>query len=852
MVIKFLYLWLCGCSVPGEESAYFFNPNLNTMLRHYLKTAIRSLTRRKLYFAINTIGLSFGVAISLILFVFVIQEWSFDRLHEKGDQIFRLAQWDYISDTYEEGQKWWSDEQKGIRKRDVTLGVGYHLNEVLPEVKNATRFSAFSGYVKKEEKWLAERWHFVDSSFFEMFSFPVIDAEGPEFFREIQGVVISKQTAQKYFGNERAIGKELFIATSINGPEDQRNYATESSVFRVAAVVEVPLNSSIRFDFLIQYRAKKGYSGFSSDRGLMFNSGNRHTTFVELNTASDHAVAEKKVNDELQEVYTKTINLLRDRRKLSEANPVMSFELMPLKDVHFSTAVGNSPLQTKSRLNALILLSIGLLILFIVCINCVTLNLGTLGMRVSEFGVRKIVGAQKRQLSWQMYTEASIQLFIALLFAITLIQFLSGVFNSLVGGSISLMDNWGLFVVLGLSLFAVLSSVIGFFPLVMVFRMKLTHILKGRNTYRVRPRLIKSVIGFQFALGLLLFVVMINMKDQLIYLLNKDMGFDKESVLVIEDLSGQANLFKQDVKAIPGVENVSLTNSSLFAKGMFSIFWKDSETQKFTNVFMSTVDEGFMKTLDIKLDSGRFFENSSFDVENSVLVNQTFYDMLSKADDFAGKFKDKQIVGVISDFNLMPLTKKVEPLVVNYKPSTSKAYNNAYIRLSGNNNVQEVINSLEASWNHLYPDRLFAFNFLNEKISSEYVTFEKMVNAVTYLSVLAIVFSCMGLFGLMSILVMNRLKEIGIRKVFGASINQIYLLLSRDFALMVLIAGSVIAYPAWRIMESWLENFAYNDNQFITLFLIGLGVVTSLCLAIVSFHTLRTARINPVDYLRYE
>ncbi|MCE7991358.1 MAG: hypothetical protein HEP71_05230 [Roseivirga sp.] len=822
------------------------------MLRHYLKTAIRSLARRKLYFAINTIGLSFGVAISLILFVFVINEWSFDRSHEKGDQIFRVVQWDYTSDTYEQEQKWWSDEQEGIRKRDVTLGVGYHLNEVLPEVKNATRFSGFSGYVKKDEKWLAERWHFVDSSFFEMFSFQVIDAEGPEFFRKIQGVVISKQTAQKYFGNERAIGKELFIATSVDGPEDQRNYATESSIFKVAAVVDVPDNSSIQFDFLIQYRAKKGYSDFSSDRGLMFNSGNRHTTFVELNAASDHVAADKKVNDELKEVYAQTIDLLRDRRKLSEANPVMAFELMPLKDVHFSTAVGNSPLQTKSRINTLILLSIGLLILFIVSINCVTLNLGTLGMRVNEFGVRKIVGAQKRQLSWQMYTEASIQLFIALLFAITIIQFLSGVFNNVTGGSVSLIGDWALFAALGLGLFAILSLVIGFFPLLVVFRMKLTQFLKGRNTYRVRPRLIKSVIGFQFALGLLLFVVVINMKDQLVYLLNKDMGFDKESVLVIEDLGGQSNLFKREASAIPGVENVSLTNSSLFAKGMFAIFWKDSETNKFTNVFMSTVDEEFMETLDIKLDSGRFFQNSPFDVTNSVLVNQTFYQMLKKADDFSGKYKDKQIVGVISDFNLMPLTKKVEPLVVNFNPSTSKGYNNAYIKLSGDNNVPEVIKSLETSWNRLYPDRLFAFNFLDEKISSEYATFEKMVNAVTYLSVLAIVFSCMGLFGLMSILVMNRLKEIGIRKVFGASISQIYLLLSRDFALMVLIAGSVIAYPAWRIMENWLENFAYTDNQFTSLFLIGVGVVTGLCLAIVSFHTLRTARINPVDYLRYE
>ncbi len=822
------------------------------MLRHYLKTAIRSLARRKLYFAINTIGLSFGVAISLILFVFVIKEWSFDGYHEKGDQLFRVVQWDYTSDTYDDEQKWWTDDQEGIRKRNVTLGVGQHLTDVLPEVKRATRFSSISGYIKKDEKWLAEKWHFADSSFFEMFSFPVIDAAGPDFSQDIQGMVLSREAAEKYFGTERAIGKELIIATSVDGPEDRRNYATESSVFKVTAVVDVPDNSSIQFDFLIQNRARKGYADFSSDRQLMFNSGNRYTTFVELNAASEYALAQEKMRKELGAVYAETIEILRDRRKLSEANPVMSFELMPLADVHFSTAVSNSPLQTKSRINTLILLSIGLLILFIVCINCITLNLGTLGMRVSEFGVRKIVGAQKRQLSWQMYTEAGIQLSIALLFAITLIQFLSGVFNNLTGGDVSLPGDWGLFAALGLSLFAVLSLVIGFFPLLVVFRMKLVHFLKGRNTYRVKPRLIKSVIGFQFALGLLLFVVVINMKDQLIYLLNKDMGFDKESVLVIEDLKGQSNLFKQETVAIPGVEQVSLTNSSLFAKDMFAIFWKDSETNKYTNVFMSTVDEDFMETLDIKLDSGRFFQNSPFDKTNSVLVNQTFYEMLRKADDFSGKYKDKQIVGVISDFNLMPLTKKVEPLVVNFNPSTSKGYNNAYIKLSGDNNVQEVIESLQASWNSLYPNRLFAFDFLDEKISREYASFANMVDAITYLSVLAIVFSCMGLFGLMSILVMNRLKEIGIRKVFGASISQIYLLLSRDFALMVLIAGSVIAYPAHRIMENWLENFAYTDNQFLTLFLLGVTTVTALCLAIVSFHTLRTARINPVDYLRYE
>ncbi len=824
------------------------------MLRNNLKIALRSLSRRKLYFLINVIGLSVSMAISLILFVFVKDEWSFDNFHDKAEAIYKINQLDYVSDDYSVEKGFFSDELKNVRVNDVAFGVGGHLADVIPEVKTSTRFGSSAVFIQHEGKWLNEIWHYADSSFFDMFSFPMVESNRSKLLSSPTNIIISAKMAQKYFGAESALGQKFSMTNRLDSKGTYKNTFTDHSIYEVVAVVDLPLNSSIQFDFLFPIHSKRGFSDISADRQFIFNSGNRDATFLELNASVDVAQVKGKVNDELDNIYGESIDILRTRRKLLETNPVRSFDLVPLGDVHFDTGIsGNQHLQVRSRLYSWILLSIGILIVAVVSVNCITLNLGTFGMRGKEFTMRKVLGAQKGQLIKQLYTEGAIQILLSILVAATLLQFLIPVFNQLTNANINLIQEFNDFLLFSVALCFLLSVIIGLYPLLIVGRLKITESLNGWSAYKMKPTLIKGIMGAQFAIGLFLFVLVINMKNQFKYLLNKDMGFDKEQVVMVQDLAGKSNVFKSALESDPDIRDITLTGGALFTKNMFGFFWNpphDPDTR--VNVWYHSVDENFMNTLNIELDSGRFFENSPSEALNSVLVNQTLYKLLQQSETFDNRFEKKQIIGVVKDFHAQSLLHESSPLVLHFSPSSRNTHANAYIKLNGSENMTVTIEKIEARWNEVFPDRPFNFRFMDERIEQEYAEFGRVTKIIGYSSVVALLLSGMGLFGLMSILVLNRLKEMGIRKVLGAVAFDIYLLLSRDFAIIVLIAGALVAYPAYLVIQKWLENFAYFDNQFLSLFLLGVLIVTALCLSIVSFHTIRTSKINPVRFLRDE
>lgn len=822
------------------------------MIRNYLKTTIRSLLKRKTYFGINVIGLASSIAVSLILFVFILHEWSYDSFHEKRGSIYKIHQIDYLADDYRVEPSFWNNALKNVRKREVTIGIGDHLKDLLPDIKRYTRFGSRQIYMRLNETWVSDIWHFADSTFLDVFSFPLIDANVQHPLSKPTDLVISIQAAEQYFGTKDVLGKQLSLASGIDRTGQYTNTFTDASVFEIAAVVDVPSNSSVQFDFLISTSALKGLKESSQDARLKFYSGSRYATFFELNKAVDVDLLRRKVDENLKVAYQEAIDILRTRRNLSEDNPVMSFELKNMNDVRFDISVQNTLLETRSPLYVLILLIIGLLITFIVSINCITLNLGTLGLRGNELGVRKILGAKKKQLALQFYLEGALQLGVASVLAFTLAQLLIPVFNRYTGADLNIVRHADDFLIIWSLIFLTLSLVIGLYPLLVIARFKISEQLNGWSTYKIKPKIMKGIIAFQLAIGIFLFVLVINMKDQFEYLLTSNMGFDKEHVVVLEELRGGASTFKSELVKSPLIKNVSLTNSSLFTKGMFAIWWNPPNAPSSTvDVFLSTVDEDFLNTMNIQLDSGRYFQNSQAEAQSSILINQSLKALLKSSGDTTGKFDGKRIIGVVSDFNIQNLTHEISPVAFGFKPSTSDGFGNAYIKVAGGN-VEESLDHIKQVWTEVYPERAFDFKFLDDKIEREYQTFGSMIEVVSFLSYLALFFAFMGLFGLMSILIINKFKEVGIRKVFGAKAIEIYMLLSKDFALMVVVISVLIAYPCYLIVEEWLKNFAYSSNQFITLFVIGVLIITTICMVVVSFHTINVSRKSPVKFIRYE
>lgn len=806
------------------------------MFKNYLKTALRDLTNRKLYSFINIAGLSIGFALSILILSFVRNEYSYDDFHEDAGSIYRVWQE-------------WDTPDRGIAQFSLTpIPLSGTLKENFPEISEVVRISTSTSAVRYREFSDSERTTFVDPSFFEVFSFPII-AGAP--IDEPDAVVISEKMARKYFGDTDPIGQTLQIQLS-----DSLHH------FRVAAVARnVVQNSSITFDFLLHYEK---FRTLISPNWFTYFGINICETFVKLRRGASASELQAKLPAISQ--YFREANENRGNYKLF---------LQPITNIHLNTDVPVGETEISNPVYSYILAGLGFLVLFIACVNFVILATGRAAGRAKEVGVRKTMGAFKHQLAQQFIGEAVLICLIALVVGFMLAGFLLPVFNSLSGKQLALQAD-SVMISIGILLVAIVGFAAGSYPAFILARLHPTTVFKGALPGHGKNLLSKGLVVLQFGLSISLILATLVMHEQLEFMRERDLGYEKERVVQVSLNSPQTRRAAEQIFGL--YQNEILDSDKVISMtGVFNEFgvkWttlgfnEDDGTYREFNY--NRVDYDFLETMGVELVEGRDFSRSyGTDAQDAIIVNEAFVRGFGWNDPLnsklPGDFSDAlKVIGVVKDFNYGSLHSEIQPLVLalNYNTVGSgisrlssenwpPVLQFALVRISPGE-TGAIVDFLRQSWQKVHPDAPFTLTFLDESIDAQYDQEKLWGKVFNYAASIAIVVACLGLFGLATVTVEKRIKEIGIRKVLGASVIGIFSLISRK--LLVLVAlSNIIAWPlAWLTMNKWLEDFAYRIE--ITLWMFALAGSTALLIALltVSVQAIRAALRNPVDALRYE
>jgi putative ABC transport system permease protein len=808
------------------------------MFKNYIKIAARSLFKQKLHSIINITGLAIGIASCILIYLYVRNEWSYDKFHENADNLYRV----YITED--------------LPQRDPFSYVvaPYHLAGALedsfPEVERAVRLDVRTNIVRYGEKNYTQRYHLADPEFFHMFSFPLIQGSPESVLRDSHSAVLTERLAEKIFGQTDPLNKVLSIKVG-----------DEFLDFVVTGIAEdVPPNSSIRFDMVVPFENVHRYI---SDRALDHWFNVYFETYVLLNQSLSSSDIESKLMSVVENHYPERYV---DR---------VTLHLQPIADIHLNPNIPQGFEPSSDPAYSFILLGIAFLILGVACINFMTLAVGRSVIRSKEVGVRKVLGALKPQLVMQFLGEAVFLSFVAFILSVILVGFLLPVFNSITGKDLTFsFEGWTILFLLMLTVFVGIAA--GSYPAFILSRHQPVHIMKKTPAqgFKGKNLLIRSLVAGQFVISIGLIIGTLLMSDQLRFLLNKDIGFNEEHVLVIRNLSAQ----DQSRQVVERLRNALKNRSEILGvSGASSTFARDWTTMGYTaddgtfkQFFQITVDYDFLQTLGIRLKEGRNFSREfSTDPEESLIVNNAFADYFSLDSPVGkslpgGRFPPHRIIGMVQNFNFESLRNEVRPLVIVLNPdvlekgindvSTSyslRMLNFIHIRIKPEN-VRLSVELIKGTWDKISPGHPFVFSFLDQDMQRQYEDIERWGRIVRYASVLTIIIACLGLFGLSVLSVSRRRKEIGIRKVLGASTTSIATMLFRDFGFLVLVAN-LISWPvAFLVIRRWLQNFAYRIDMGLSKFFLAAFIALFIALATVSIQSIKAARTEPVKTIRYE
>ncbi len=802
------------------------------MLKNYLKITLRNLRRHKIFSFINIFGLSIGLTCSVLILLFVNNELSYDSFHKNADRIYRLS----LFENYAKDNQHFNSITPGV--------LGPVLKSYYPEIEKTVRISLMSGKVKYGSKTFPENYELVDPDFFEMFSFPLIKGNPSSVLKDPNSVVITKSYAEKYFGKDNPIGRTLTIQL------DNKN-----ENFLVTGVAkDVPENSSIKFNILIPYMKIKE---FFSERAL----NSLTVVFCETYVLLKPGVSGKEMESKMPAM----IKSLQGNRFKEGAYNLL---FQPIKDIHLDTSypVGWEPISSPVYSYALSV--IGFFILLIAAINFVTLSIGKSVSRAGEVGIRKVVGASRKQLIGQYWGESITLVIISSVLGILIAELLLPIFNSLTGKHLSFVFSPQIILILlAIILFTGLLS--GIYPAIVLSSFNPIQVLKGKLKVGRKSFSRQLLVGGQFAVSVILIAGTIAVFKQQEFVKNKDLGFKKENVLVIPTkLSMQgtlktAQLFRNELSKNKDIIDVSAATTQMGGKwSMIGFSLPDGTYDRF---YINVVDYDYLKTMGLKLIKGRdFSRNYATDYDNAVIVNEAFIKHFGLENDadgkMPGKFINNRIVGVVKDFNYESLHSKIKPaaIALNYKNIFQAARDidthgdpRLLIRIKSGN-IGSTLAEVKNVWEKLVPNITFNSNFLKDNIERQYRTEEQLTAIISYSSILSILITCLGLLGLSVLITVQKTKEIGIRRLLGATAVSIYSMLSREF-LMIISIAQVIGIPvAWYLINKWLGGFAYRINVGILMFLAA-GVITIIIASItISFQVIKASLMNPVKSLRNE
>ncbi len=812
------------------------------MLKNYLITAFRNLVKERLFTVINLIGLSIGIACCVLILLYVHNELSFDKFHSKSDRIYRV----WVKEQYKSGQEFFNTV--------TPYPLASALKNEVPEIESVVQISLLNWDAKYQTSKLPETVHMVSPSFFEMLDFKLLSGNLSNALNESKNIVLTEDTAIKYFGNTNVVGKEMVF--DVNG---------EQKIFEIKAVVaNPPTNSSIDFKMLISdINIKSLFNVFTTEN--WFNvSPETYVLLKEQTTpnldAKFKVIAQKYVDMSPGDVYT--------------------IGLQPLDDIHLNPdfPVGIAPVSNPKY--AYILGGVALLILILACINFVLLSISKSVGRAKEVGVRKSIGAFRVQIMQQFLSEAIVSVFIALCIGLLLVKICLPFFNDLSGKSLQL--SWSPFILLlSLMLVVIIGFIAGFYPAFVVSNFNPITILKGGTSgINGKKQLRKALIGVQFVLSLGLIASTIIMTKQLDYLRNKDLGFDKQQMVsvqlpiqegrlaaMIANGHKKAELFKSKLLSSSNVVDVASTAHD-FSPGKWIGVGYTDENNQYREFNLNVVSPEYIKTLGLKVTMGRdFMPNNDSDLRRAVIVNQAFADKFGITSISGTKisnthFGDHEIIGVVEDFNYYSLHGQIEPLVLTLNPSLffggntdidifSNPAPKLLVRLQ-KNRIENGIGDINKAWSEIVGDKPFEFQFVDNQLDLQYKSEKNLGSIISIASILAIIVGGLGLFALASLNIHNRMRELSIRKVLGASNQDTAYIIVKEYLWLIGVTLIIATPVTWLIMSNWLSSFTYRINMSIVYFLVS-GIIAVIMATIsISYHTMKAVKSQPVEFLKYE
>ena len=796
------------------------------MLRNYLKTAFRNLVRNKYFTTINIAGLSIALACCMLILLYIRDEFSYDRFHEKKDSIWQL--------TCDRIEKEGTEEKFAI----AAMVQGPAFKREIPEIGAFVRVNNQQLVVKKGNDIFNESITWTDADFFSVFSFPLLSGDPLKALSGLHSIVLTDETARKYFGSRDAIGKTLEL--EINGKFEP---------FTVSAIAaNPPQNSGIQFNLLLPFRYLEQEN---PDNGWMWVS---YPTYFLLHADADP----KAVTAKMEKVYQTQARSEIGMNHQAGYDTQFIWGLIPLVKTHLNTGYAGVA-GASDPLYSYILTAIAAFILLIACVNFINLTLAQSMKRRKEIGIRKVIGGLRAQLITQFLGESLGICLISFLLAILLAELALPLFNEVAGKKLSLGYLFNFQPVAGLILLFMITGVLaGFYPALVLSKASPVQALEDRSGYGRKNYLAKALVTGQFALATFLISATFFMYVQFNYLVNADLGYQEKEL--IEFTADKAimnkplmDLMRTEYSRIPGVDLVSYRNVGKFG----------GKTQADGKEFAATyerVDENYLAVLKTSILSGRNFSLSfPTDTLNSVLVNETFAkeagweDPVGKTVDFMNLpgWGDRKVtvIGLVKDYHFESLKEKIKPQLFTMDPSLPLG--RFVIRIDPKN-IPATIRAIEKTYHTILPDHPFQYDFKEESNRKNYEKESRWKKIITLSALLTIFISCIGLFGLAKLSAEKRSKEIGIRKVLGASAARIVRLMSGDFLKLVLIA-CLIALPAgWYAGNRWLQNFAYRIDLSWWLFALAGLLVFLIAFFTVSFHAVKASAANPTLSLRSE
>jgi putative ABC transport system permease protein len=807
------------------------------MFRNYFKIASRNIWKYKGYSAINIIGLAVGLATCMLILVFVTDELSYDKFNKKAERIYRVD----------------GDIQFGGNHFILAVApdpLGQTLKKDFPQVEQYVRFRDYGGFrVKKENENVQEnKVIYADSTLFDVFTLPLIAGDEKTALVDPTSIVITEKIAKKYFNSTDAVGKTLTI--------------NDTSNFKVTAVIKnIPSQSHFNFNFFLPLS--------SSDESRKGNwLSNNFNTYIVLKKDSDPKKLEAQldafVNKYIGPQAQQLLNVSMDEFKKN--GNFDRYSLTPLTQIHLHSSKVAELGANGNMQYVYIFSAIAIFILLIACVNFMNLSTARSSNRAKEVGVRKVLGSNKKNLITQFLAESILISFISLLFALAIAELLLPYFNQLSGKEIEL----GLFsrpwLLPSLLLMVIIVGLLaGSYPSFYLSSFQPITVLKGKLTSGFKSGWLRSsLVVFQFAISIILIVGTVVIYSQLNFIRSKKLGFDRDHVLVVQNvyaLGEQAKTFRNELINVKGVEAVTMSGylPTSDYRNDSPLFPEASLDQK-TAVSMQNwyADENYIPALHMQMVKGRNFSTQFKTDSSAVIINESAAKLLP-FDDPIGKTlyylvslnnketKQYHIVGVVEDFNFNSLRQQVTPMALFYEEQRGSVA----MRFRSSN-ISSLIAQVAAKWKTMAPNQPFTYTFMDDDFNRIYQGEQRIGKIAMSFSILAILIACLGLFGLVTYAAEQRTKEIGIRKVLGASVSNIVNMLSKDFLKLVLVA-MLFAFPlAWWSMNKWLRDFAYRVHINWKIFLLAGIVAVVIAVVTVSFQAIKAALSNPVKNLRTE